>query len=96
MFAWIRVPPAVCRGKAATHSHPSPGTIQSGRGRYQWSSGTKPHSRRNPAHTWPGKKQTTVCLHNPLRANIDVFSHAVALVVSRAHTSNQCQLTTMN
>lgn len=50
--------PAVCRGRATTHSPPNPDTIQSGHGRYQWSSGTMPRSRRNPKHKLPKRKQT--------------------------------------
>lgn len=53
---WVHVP-AACTGMAATRSPPIPDTIRSGRGRCRWSSGTTPHSRRNPARKSPAGKQ---------------------------------------
>lgn len=45
--------PAACKGKAARHSLPSPGTTRSGRGKCRWFSGTRPRSRRSPARRCP-------------------------------------------
>ena len=63
--------PAVCRGMVATHSLPSPDTIQSGHGRCQWFSGTTPRSRRNPTRKWPTRKHRQH--HNKVSMNWAVY-----------------------
>lgn len=59
--------PAACRGRAATRSHPNPGTTQSGHGRCQWSSGTRFHSRRSLTHRWPARHSHHCYYHSPMQ-----------------------------